>query len=269
MANKEVDWDALINVAEDILAFQVIPHASSLTAQFLVSREQYDWYYLNIRRPFWDVFGRHMNSVFAILHTGLGAASYLIYQSEKCDWLLKATPLVLCGVQIVFDFAWRPLYFNQKNWDRAFRHSVACVLLSCTVSSTYSRVDPLAGYLIVPYFLWWIYLTTVVWYVRLVNDPAEPWKRLSFGGSALLRRPTTTPAGSVSDWLERLMDDLPYYARHAGQVRDSVVETVAVMLEDNPAVTDREDHFVDGASFINTSLVVVGALSIFVVVLST
>lgn len=197
-SGQEVDWDTLISVAGDILAFQAIPHCTSLTARFLINDVQYVWYYQSVRRPFWDVLGKYMNWVFAATHTAIGAASYIVY---KCDnnWLYPAAPLALCGVQLLFDFAWRPLYFNQKNWDRAFRHSALCTTLSTALYYAYWRIDYVAGCLVLPYAVWWAYLTTVVWYVRLINDPPEPWRRLSFGGYPMYRRTSFTGAAAVSD----------------------------------------------------------------------
>lgn len=187
-AKARIDWEELINAAGDILAFQVIPHTFSQTARHLCQQEQYGWYYTEIKRPFWDIFGRNMNSMFTIMHTCVGLASYIVYISKN-TWYNQATPLVLCGIQLFFDFAWRPLYFNQKDWNRAFRHSLACTILSTMVTAMYTRIDQWAGKLMVPYSIWWFYLTTVVWYVRLVNEPVEPWKRLSFGGGLIMRRP--------------------------------------------------------------------------------
>lgn len=192
----DVDWDALVDVAGDIVAFQIIPHLPSSTAQFLCN-EEYKWYLEHVTRPFWDVFGHYMTPMFALIHTGVGAASYIVYQKDA-DWLTLTTPLILCGVQLLFDFAWRPLYFNQKNWSQALRQCVGSTALSAMVCRMYHQIDERAGYLFVPYPVWWFYLTTVVWYVRLANEPPEPWRRLSFGGFQILRRPTV-PGGSVSD----------------------------------------------------------------------
>ena len=233
MAEHGIDWDLLISIAGDILAFQVIPHITSLTAQILISKEQYTWYFSSVRRPFWDIFGKRMNLVFAILHTFVGAASYLIYQSQS-SWFNPVTPLVVCGVQILFDFAWRPLYFNQKDWPQALRHSVVCTLLSSSLYWSYHRVDYRAGCLFLPYTLWWYYLTSVVWYVRLTNDPPEPWRRLSFGGSILRRRTTSLPVPidiASSSWLDWLTDSLSSLTRRATEYRDSLIEGVR-LIED-------------------------------------
>lgn len=214
-AVDDVDWETLINVAGDILAFQIIPHSASLTARFLINKEQYDWYYQDVRRPFWDIFGKYMNGIFSLIHTSVGVASYLIYISDT-EWYMQATPLVLCGVQMLLDFTWRPLFFNQKNWDRSFRQSLANTVFSAGICYLYHKVDERAGYCFLPYPIWWFYLTTVVWYVRIFNDPPEPWRRLSFGGSPMLRRPSV-PGGSISDWLESGL----YYLVHMDEDRES------------------------------------------------
>lgn len=193
-----MNWETISNVAADIAAFQVIPHAASWTAQILIGHEQYEWYFREVKRPFWDVFGRHINRVFAVLHTAVGLSSYFIYSHSELDWIGHSVPLVFGGAQLVLDFTWRPLFFNQKNWDRALRHSMACTVLSSVICSMYMKIDRTSGYLFLPYPCWWFYLTTVVWYVRLVNDPVAPWKRLSFGGTPIMRRPTI-PDGSFSD----------------------------------------------------------------------
>lgn len=186
---EEIHWENLISEVGDIAAFQVIPHVFSATARYMVDVKQYRWYYISVRRPFWDIFGRYINPCFTLLHTALGLASYLVYKSKSGGWV-KVVPITLCGTQLLFDAAWRPLYFNTKNWDRTLRHTVACSVLSTAVYKMYSGIDSWAGYLTLAYPCWWAYLTSVVWYVRLANDPPEPWRRLSFGGFPMMRRPT-------------------------------------------------------------------------------
>jgi len=197
MEGRLVDWESVVNVACDALAFQIIPHMSSLTAYLITFSEYNDWYLERVKRPFWDVFGRHINLGFSLVHTAVGAASYIVYQKEA-HWLSRSAPLMLCAVQLFLDFSWRPIYFNQKHWPRTLRQSVACTLLSSSLALLYHRTDELAGRLVMPYAAWWLYLTSVVGYVWLFNDPVESWKRLSFGGSLLIRHPTV-PGGSISN----------------------------------------------------------------------
>lgn len=223
MDTKEVNWDVLISVAGDILAFQAIPHITSLTALFLINSEEYAWYRRSVKRPFWDFFSNHINPIFALLHSALGAASYLIYQHEN-SWVNPVVPLALCGMQLMFDFTWRPLYFNQKNWDRSLRHAAVCTVLSSFVHYLYQRIDKTAGLLFLPYPIWWCYLTTVVWYVRFINDPPEPWRRLSFGGYPMRRR-----TFSLNDeWLGVSTRSRDTLVRGVAEMWNSIVLTVRI-----------------------------------------
>lgn len=193
-----MSWRRFADTIGDILAFQFIPHSLSWTSQCLISRHEYDWYYQRVSRPLWDVFGRRVNGVFAVLHTMVGVSSYLVYSQEPGDLMRHSMPLMLCGLQVLLDAGWRPIHFNQKSWDRSLRHCVLCTVLSGFICSRYMDINRVAGYLFLPYSCWWFYLTTVAWYVRLVNEPVEPWYRLSFGGTPLMRRPTV-PGENIRD----------------------------------------------------------------------
>ncbi|KAF6031361.1 MARCH6 [Bugula neritina] len=64
---------------------RVIPHVLSLTVNFLIEKEQYDWYSDNVRIPFWGVLFKRINTVFAVLHTGVHPIDADVHKSIHCQ----------------------------------------------------------------------------------------------------------------------------------------------------------------------------------------
>lgn len=74
--------------------------------------------------------------------------------------------LILFGVQLAMNFAWSLIFFNLQAYGLAFLWLLCLWVLILLMLLFFARVDPLAGWLQLPYLLWVTfagYLTCVIW----------------------------------------------------------------------------------------------------------
>ena len=94
----------------------------------------------------------------------MAIAAWLVWCQRHTSAM--AWPLRLFAAQLVLNGAWSYLFFGQRHIFVAF---VEIVLLWCGIGVTlvaFWRVRPLAGWLLVPYFVWVTYaaaLNATIW----------------------------------------------------------------------------------------------------------
>lgn len=93
-----------------------------------------------------------------ILYVLMGIASYLTYMActngKKAEQ--KSAKLVLClyGLQLIFNFAWTPIFFNAGQFWLAFIVLIAMWLLEIAILVKLRRLSAPAFYCLIPYLLW-------------------------------------------------------------------------------------------------------------------
>ena len=78
----------------------------------------------------------------------------------------RRTDLRIFGLQLFFNFCWTLIFFNLQAFGAAFLWLVALWALILCMLLYFRRVDPLAGWLQLPYLLWVAfagYLNLSVW----------------------------------------------------------------------------------------------------------
>ncbi|MFV0394438.1 MAG: TspO/MBR family protein [Coprobacillaceae bacterium] len=104
--------------------------------------------------------------LWAIQYVILGYASYLIYQSQDPD---VHKVLVLYAIQLFFLFLWPIFLFNMQD----FLLTVIVLLLSwglCIIMIyTFYKINRIAGYLLVPYFIWIGYMLHYHFSIFMLN----------------------------------------------------------------------------------------------------
>nr|AEE61826.1 unknown [Dendroctonus ponderosae] len=119
----------------------------------LITSKALPWYEtLNkpkCRPPNW-AFG----PVWTSLYCGMGYASYLVYRDGGNFEGAAKIPLMVYGGNLLLNWGWTPIFFGAKRPDLAL---IEINLLNAAALATgylFYKVNPTAGYLIVPYCLW-------------------------------------------------------------------------------------------------------------------
>ena len=88
-----------------------------------------------------------------ILYLLMGFASYLVY-TAKAPTYKKNSALLLYGIQLFFNFMWSIIFFRFEAYLFAFVWLVILWMLILATLVRFYEVRKVAGYLLVPYFIW-------------------------------------------------------------------------------------------------------------------
>lgn len=104
--------------------------------------------------------------LWAIQYLLLGYASYLLYRNDNSD-IQKL--LILYALQLLFLFIWPILFFNIRD----FLLTTIILLLSWGLSIvmiyTFYKIDKVASYFLIPYFIWVSYMLYYHFQIFLLN----------------------------------------------------------------------------------------------------
>ncbi len=111
------------------------------------SRMQYDTMY----QPYLAPPGWLFPIVWSVLYLLMAISAYLISISDDPN---KKQALTLYYVQLFFNLIWPLLFFRFDAYLLAFLCLVILWFLIYLTYNAFSRISPLAGYLLLPYLLW-------------------------------------------------------------------------------------------------------------------
>ena len=105
--------------------------------------------------------------VWGILYVLMGISAARIYLSPPSP--ARSRGLNLFVMQLVLNFFWSLIFFNAQAFLLAFFWLLLLWLLVLGMILVFRKVDPLAGWLQIPYLLWLTfaaYLNLSVWYLN-------------------------------------------------------------------------------------------------------
>lgn len=106
------------------------------------------------------------------LYILMGLASYFIFiykPKTKKDARIRVAALVLYCIQLVFNFAWSPIFFGAGAYAFALVWLVAMLfMVIAVVFLTHERITP-AMWCLIPYVLWCMFATYLNIGVMLLN----------------------------------------------------------------------------------------------------
>lgn len=105
----------LIQIAVAII---IIPNIGSIWGGIIV-RDNLDPWYHSLNRPSWNPPAWVFSPVWAAIYCSIGIASYLVYRqttSSTKGWDRDARlALILYIVQMIFNWAWVPIFFGMHS----------------------------------------------------------------------------------------------------------------------------------------------------------
>jgi len=105
--------------------------------------------------------------VWGILYLLMGISAARIYLEPPS--LMRSRGLNLYIAQLIVNFFWSLIFFNAQAFGFAFFWLLLLWVLVLLMILTFRKVDPLAGWLQIPYLLWLTfaaYLNLGVWYLN-------------------------------------------------------------------------------------------------------
>ena len=129
-----------------------IPLLVGFTSGFFTITGVNSWYQ-TIEKPSWNPPNWIFGPVWTTLYILMGISLYLVWKSSA-EWRIKKTAILLFSLQLLLNFFWSYIFFNQQQIGLAF---VDIVLMWFSILATiilFSRINIAAGWLLVPYISW-------------------------------------------------------------------------------------------------------------------
>lgn len=104
--------------------------------------------------------------VWTILYILMGISLYLVLLKRDTDIRL---PIAIFVVQFALNFIWSPIFFTYGEYLLAFIMIVVMWILVLAMILTFRKIDPIAGYLQVPYLVWLIIAGYLSYSVYVLN----------------------------------------------------------------------------------------------------
>lgn len=131
-----------------------------------VTLPQIPGWYASLAKPAFNPPNWVFGPAWTTLYLLLAFATWRILQ-KPADTPGRSVALAAFGVNLVFNALWSIVFFGLQNPPLALVVVVALLLSVLSVIVTYRRVDPLSGWLNVPYALWVSFATAlniaIVW----------------------------------------------------------------------------------------------------------
>jgi translocator protein len=106
-------------------------------------------WYAELSKPLWTPPGWLFGPVWSVLYLGMAVAAWLVWRQGNA-----IVPLILFGVQLVFNAAWSWLFFGLHNPGAAFVDIVLLLAAITATTAVFWRRSLVAGLLFVPYLAW-------------------------------------------------------------------------------------------------------------------
>lgn len=95
--------------------------------------------------------------VWTLLYVLMGIASYRIYIKRNVAGAVPA--LLVYGAHLLVNLAWSLVFFGAQNIEAGVMVIIALWLMIVSLIVMFSRIDKIAGWLLVPYLLWVTFAT--------------------------------------------------------------------------------------------------------------
>ena len=134
------------------------------------SRYQPGSWYLGLAKPWGTPPGWLFPIVWTGLYAAMGVSLFLMLRASEARSTML--PLALFSAQLLLNGAWSWLFFGLQSPGLAAVEIVLLLLLILACATTFWRVAPVAGALLLPYLLWVAYATYLNLGLWLLNRSA-------------------------------------------------------------------------------------------------
>ena len=106
-------------------------------------------WYAGLAKPSWTPPGWVFGPVWSVLYLSMAVAAWLVWRRGDA-----VVPMMLFGIQLVFNAAWSWLFFGLHSPGAAFIDIVLLWMAIAATTVVFWRRSTLAGILFVPYLIW-------------------------------------------------------------------------------------------------------------------
>ena len=144
-----------------------IPVAVGGVSGFFTATGVESWYQ-TINKPSWNPPGWIFGPVWTTLYIMMGVALFLVWKSDSSD-ILKKTAITLFTIQLVLNFFWSFIFFDQHQIGWALVEIIAMWIFILITIFAFGNVSKLAAWLLVPYISWVSFATILNYTIWKIN----------------------------------------------------------------------------------------------------
>lgn len=139
------------NIIKLVIAIAV-PLAIGATSGFFTVTGVNSWYQ-TIHKPSWNPPNWVFGPVWTTLYIMMGVALYQVWKADTGTGL-KRTAIILFAVQLVLNFFWSFIFFNQQQIGWAVVEIIVMWGMILATIFAFGRISSTAAWLLVPYISW-------------------------------------------------------------------------------------------------------------------
>ncbi|XP_017887314.1 translocator protein [Ceratina calcarata] len=128
------------------------PNIGGWASSYLTRKNLKPWFE-SLKRPAWAPPNWAFAPVWTTLYCTMGYSSYLVWR-DGGGFREAAVPLAIYGTNLILNWSWPPLFFGLHKIKLALYEIVVLWGSTAVLGVAFYNVNPLAGYLIVPYLAW-------------------------------------------------------------------------------------------------------------------
>ncbi|XP_014488904.1 PREDICTED: translocator protein [Dinoponera quadriceps] len=131
-------------------------------------------WYESLKKPSWTPPTWLFGPVWIVLYSTLGYSSYMVWR-DGGGFEGASLPLTTYALNIVLNWSWVPLMFGTRHIKWALYEYAALCTNTAALLITFHDVNPIAGYLNIPYMCWNIFAMTLNYFIYRDNKqiPAD------------------------------------------------------------------------------------------------
>ena len=125
-------------------------------------------WYRTLEKPTWNPPDWIFGPVWTLLYILMGVALWLVWRLGWDNPQVRRA-LLLFGVQLLFNLLWSLIFFGLRRPDWALLEIVVLWVLILATATQFYRLQPVAGWLLVPYQLWVTFaagLNAAIWWLN-------------------------------------------------------------------------------------------------------
>ena len=145
----------------------IIPVAIGAASGFFTSSEIPGWYQ-TINKPTWNPPSWLFGPVWTTLYVMMGIALFLIWKYDASQ-SVKKTAIILFAVQLVLNFFWSFIFFNQHQIGWAVVEIITMWVFILLTIFAFAPISKIAAWLLVPYISWVSFATILNYTIWQLN----------------------------------------------------------------------------------------------------
>jgi len=146
----------------------IIPVAVGAVSGFFTNSEIPGWYQ-TINKPTWNPPSWLFGPVWTTLYILMGIALFLVWKSDASQ-SVKKTAIILFAAQLVLNFFWSFIFFNQHQIGWAVVEIITMWVFILLTIFAFAPISKIAAWLLVPYISWVSFATILNYTIWKLNS---------------------------------------------------------------------------------------------------